>query len=362
MDSNNIEKELNSEKEIDLIDLGNKLWVKRKFILKVSLIGLVVGVIIASSIPKEYTTSVILAPESKSGSSSGNAGALAAMAGINLGGNTSGGDMAPDLYPNIMGSIPFITGLFDVRVKDADNSIDTTLYSYIKDEQKAAWWSKIMKLPAGIMGLLSSKDTTVTKDTINNFSLTKEQSAILGSLKNRISVTVEKKTGIITLTSTMQSPEISASIADTLTSYLQSYIISYRTQKARKDLAFTERLYQEAKKDYSDSQQRYARYLDENQNVVLASYRVNQEKLQNEMTLAYGVYNQVAQQLQLAKVKVQDITPVYTIIQPATVPLTAAKPNKKMIVLGLVMLAMVGASVFILGKEILSNLTQTIIK
>lgn len=346
--------ETNTENEVDLVDLGKKLWVKRKFILRVSLIGLVVGVVISFSIPKEYTTTVILAPEANSGGATANAGALAAMAGINLGNTTTNGDIAPELYPNIIESTPFILGLFDIRVKSLENDIDTTLYSYIKNEQKSAWWSKIMKLPNGIIGLFSEKNTNRKSDSINDFSLTKEQTDVFNNLKGRISLTVDKKTGIITLASTMQDTNISAVIADTLVSYLQSYIINYRTQKARQDLAFTESLYSEAKKDYSDAQQKYARYLDENQDVILASYRVNQEKLQNEMTLAYGVYNQVAQQLQLAKVKVQNTTPVYTIIQPAVIPLVPMKPNKKMIVVGFILIAFVGACGWIIGQDLLN--------
>lgn len=354
METNIIDKGLDSAKEIDLLDLGKKLWVKRKFILKVSLVGALVGIIISFSIPKEYTTTVILAPEAKSTNAAGNAGALAAMAGINLGGNVADGDIAPDLYPNIIESTPFIIGLFNVRVKNMDNEVDTTLYSYIKDEQSSTWWSKILKLPGGVIGLLSTENKPMISDGVNNFSLTREQTDVFNNLKDRLSITVDKKTGIITLTSTMQDPYISASIADTLVSYLQSYIISYRTQKARQDLTFTESLYSEAKKDYSDAQQKYARYLDENQNIILASYRVNQEKLQNEMSLAYTVYNQVAQQLQLAKVKVQDITPVYTIIQPAIVPLVHAKPNKKLIVIGFFMLNIIGACGYILIREYLN--------
>lgn len=346
---------LNTEKEIDLLELVQKLWQKRKFILKGSSIGLLVGIVVAFSIPKEYTTTVILAPESNSGNSKGSAGALAAMAGINLGGNAVDADIAPDLYPNIIESTPFIIGLFDIRVNDLENEVDTTLYSYIKDKQKSAWWSKIMALPGGIISLFSSESREVRLDSINNFALTGTQTNIFNNLKGRITITVDKKTGVITLASRMQDPNISATIADTLISYLQSYIVSYRTQKARQDLAFTETLYAEAKKDYSDTQQKYAKYLDENQNVILASYRVNQEKLQNEMTLAYGVYNQVAQQLQMAKVKVQDTTPVYTVIQPAVVPLTPIKPNKRLIVIGFVFMTIIGCCGWILGKDFLGK-------
>lgn len=350
-----VNKNTSEEKEIDLIELGKKLWDKRKFILKVSGVGLLIGIIIAFSIPKEYSTTVILAPESKEGGSLGNAGALAAMAGINLGGTSTSGDLSSDVYPNIMESTPFILGLSQIHVSDPKEKIDTNLFSYIKDEQKSAWWTYILGTPRLVIGLFTSKkeDSTTEK---NKFILTQDEDEVVEKLKKFLSISIDKKTGIITLASTMQSAIISATVADTLTSYLQSYIIKYRTEKARADLVFAEKLYNESKSDYNKAQQKYADYLDRNQNVILASYRVNQEKLQNEVTLAYNVYNQVAQQLQVAKVKVQDQTPVYTVIQPAIIPLIPIKPKKKLVVIGFIFLFAVGGCGYILGKDFLKNL------
>ena len=51
------------EKEIDIVDLAVKLWGKRRRILRWGLIGAVVGVIVALSIPKEYVATVTLVPE-----------------------------------------------------------------------------------------------------------------------------------------------------------------------------------------------------------------------------------------------------------------------------------------------------------
>lgn len=347
-------KEIVPEKEIDLLELVKKLWTNRKFIIKVSAFGLIIGIIVAFSIPKEYTTTVILAPESTS-NSGGNMGALAAMAGINLGGNASSSDISMDIYPNIVESTPFLIGLSNIKVINQKGDIDTTLFSYIKDEQKGTWWSYVLGAPRLLLGLFSSKGDQLLVEK-NRLELSKEQLDVIDNLKQRTSISVDKKTGVITLGVNMQDPFISASIADTLTSYLQSYVIKYRTEKARQDLAFAEQLYSEAKADYTKTQQKYADYLDRNQNVILASYRVNQEKLQQEMTLAYSVYTQIAQQLQLAKVKVQDETPVYTIIQPAIVPLIPSKPNKKLIIIGFVFLFAIGACGYLLGKDYLKNL------
>ncbi len=350
-----INKNTSEEKEIDLVELVKILWDKRKFILKISGVGLLLGVIVAFSLPREYETTVILAPESTNSASLGNAGALAAMAGINLSGGNTSSDLSSDIYPNIMESTPFILGLSKMHVSDDELKIDTTLFAYIKDDQKQAWWKYILLLPKAAIGLFSSKDKE-EDSKVNDLFISKEENQVIQNLKNRAIVSINKKTGIITLTSTMQSPNISAVVADTLTSYLQSYIIKYRTEKARADLAFTEKLYSESKNEYTKVQQKYAEFLDQNQNVILASYRVNQEKLQNEVTLAYNVYNQVAQQLQVAKVKVQDQTPVYTVIQPAIIPLYPSAPNKKLIVVGFVFLFGIGACIYILGRDFLKHL------
>ena len=341
---------IDQEQEIDLIELAKKLWENRKFILKACGIGLLIAIIVAFSIPKEYTTKVILSPEAKS-SQSGGIGALAAMAGINLQQN-AGQELSPELYPDIVTSTPFLMGLFDVQVKDSKENIDTSLYTYLGEKQKKAWWSYILRAPFKLLGLFSSKEDKIVQNANPQMIvLSKEQEEILKNLGDRINAHVVGKTGVITFTSKMQSAAISAFIADTITSYMQSYIISYRTQKARQDLAFSEKLYSEAKENYYKAQQNLSAYMDGNLGIVSARYKTTQERLQNEANLAFGVYNQMAQQLQIAKVKVQDITPVYTIIQPAVVPLKASSPRKAMILIAFLFLTGVGACGWILVRD-----------
>jgi uncharacterized protein involved in exopolysaccharide biosynthesis len=340
------------EHEIDLMEIVKKFWEHRRFILKVSGIGALAGIIIAFSIPKEYTTTVILAPESGSGAA-GNMGALASMVGINI---PTGGDkseISPELYPNIVSSTPFLLGLLNIPVADTKRKIDTSLYSYLQDYQRGTWWGFVFGLPGKLLSLFASKqeDGGAAAASEQPIRLSGKKNAVLNGLSERITVAVDKKTGVITLSSTMQSPEISALIADTVVSYLQAYVISYRTQKARLDLAFTQTLYDEAQTQYYLAQQNYAGFQDENLGVVSARYATRQERFQNEMNLAFSVYNQMAQQLQLAKVKVQNITPVYTIIQPPVIPLKATSPKKMIILVGCLFLALIGACGWIYIRE-----------
>lgn len=349
------------EQEIDLIELAQKVWAGRKLIFKACGIAVIVALVVAFSIPKEYATSVTLAPEVGGRSSSSNLGALAAMAGVNL--RTSAGEdaLSPELYPDIVSSTPFLTSLFDVRVQDGEAEIDTTLYVYLKDYQRAPWWGVITSAPFRAIGWVSSLFKAEDEEQggpaeLNPFHLTQEESNIANALSGRIAVDVDKKTGVTTLTVTMQDPLISASLTDTIMHSLQNYITDYRTNKARHDLAYMEKLYKEARQEYMEAQEKYARFADTNLDLNRLIYRAEQERLQNEMNLAFQVYTQVAQQLQMAKAKVQEITPVYTVVQPATVPLSAAKPSKMLILVAFVFLAgVVSVGWILFVKDFIQN-------
>ncbi|NDV83369.1 Wzz/FepE/Etk N-terminal domain-containing protein [Bacteroides sp. 51] len=350
---NTLPQQQPEEQEIDLIELAQKVWAERKLVFKWCGIAAVIGIIVAFSIPREYTTNVTLAPESGGKSGSGSMGALAAMAGINIGGSSGEDALSPELYPDIVSSTPFLTELFDVQVEDIKGKRKTTLYTYLDEHQRSPWWSYIISAPFRVLGwglsLFKDDDEEVEGDgALNPFMLTRDEAAIAGALEKRISVSVDKKTGVTTIAVTMQDALISAALTDTVMVKLQNYITDYRTNKARHDLAFTEKLYKEAEEEYFSIQQKYAEYVDGNQGVTRQSILTERERLQNEMALAYNVYNQVAQQLQMAKVKVQEITPVYTVVQPATVPLRPAKPNKIMILIGFVFLAGVASVGWIL--------------
>lgn len=338
-----IQSQITEEQEIDLIELAQKIWAEKKLIFKWCGIAVVIGLVVAFSIPKEYSTDVTLAPENAGGSSGGGMGALAAMAGINIGSASGEEALNPQLYPDIVSSTPFLIELFDVKVKDIKGNEYPSLYNYLEEHQKGTWWGAIFSFPFKALGwfmdLFRSEGDEKGDGTVNPFMLTKKEAAISKALSDRITVEVDKKTGIISLSVIMQDPLISATLTDTVMNKLQNYITNYRTNKARQDLIFTEKLYEEARENYYALQQKFAKYVDSNKNVVQASFLIERDRLSNEVNLAFSIFNQVAQQLQMAKAKVQEITPVYTIVEPPSVPLRPVKPRKAMILIGFVFLA-----------------------
>lgn len=352
-----------TEQEIDLIELAKQLWSERKFLLKCCGVAVVVGLVVAFSIPKEYTTSVKLAPETSDPSKKmGNLGGLAAMAGINLGSSAGADAISPDLYPDVVQSVPFLLELFPVEVKDKKGDLSASLYDYMFDHQRSAWWGYVVSAPFKLLGvvmdLFSSKEEE-GEGELNAFQLTADQTEVIKSLQQRIAVSVDKKTMVISVSVQMQDPLIAADIAKIVVDKLQSYITNYRTQKVKQDLEFTEKVFGEARASYYKAQQAYAAFEDANKNIISASYRTEQERLRNEMTLTFNVYNTLAQKLEQDKLRVQEQTPVYTVIEPASVPLRATSPKKPMILIGFVFLALFGGvgflfvkNMFMSGKEV----------
>ena len=144
---------------------------------------------------------------------------------------------------------------------------------------------------------------------------------------------VDKKTSITSIAVTMQNPRAAAVVADSVVKKLQEYIIDYRITKSKEDCIYLEKLFKERQQEYYSAQQKYADYLDSHDNIILQSVRAEQERLQNDMSLAYQVYSQVASQLQVARAKVQEEKPVFAIVEPAVVPLEPSGTSRKIYVL-----------------------------
>ena len=189
------------------------------------------------------------------------------------------------------------------------------------------------------------------------FHLTEDQAKKVEAMRKAITADVDKKTGITTVTVTLQDPMVTAAITDTVVVKLQEYITAYRVSKAQQDCAYLEQLYKERQQEYYVAQQNYANYMDANKGVVLQSALTERERLQNDMNLAYQVYSQVATQLQVARAKVQEAKPVFAVVEPASVPLLPSGTSKKVILVGFIFLAVAGASAWILfGREFFENL------
>jgi len=344
------------EQEIDLLELGRKLWVKRRFIAKYTVCGFIAGVIISLSIPKEYITSILMTPEtSDSKNNMGSMAGLASLAGINIGGASEMG-ITEDIYPQIIESTPFLMEFYGMPVVTSGKEPQTyTLSEYLENEQKMAWWSHILNAPGAIMKLLRGRADAPGKDTVDLFNITSRQEAFVLSLGKRLSASKDKTSGLYTLTAEMQDPLVSAIVADSLMVKLQRYMTGYKTGKVKQDLDYNIKLYEDARADYDKAEDDLSLAVDRNRNILSEGLKSRIERLKNERDLKYDIYRQTAQQVALLRFKLQENTPIATIIEPAKVPLTAASPRKTLITVAIAFLGFLVATGMVLLKDVFLN-------
>ena len=119
------------EDEIDIMALVKRLWEKKTFIIKVTCIFAVLGVIVAITSPKEYTASCVVVPETKGGAfSGGSLGGLAAMAGINLGAASGGEMLSPLMYDKLIKNIDLRKELMQTPINWEEYDQPVTILDY----------------------------------------------------------------------------------------------------------------------------------------------------------------------------------------------------------------------------------------
>lgn len=340
-------------KEVDLLPFIAKVVCKWKLILKVSVCFMVLGVVMAFSSIKSYTAQVLMAPEAAAYGGSAELDALVAFTGLDMG--EKGDAIYPLLYPEIINSLPFLCSLLDVHVKSVDGSVDTTYVHYVKKIRKKSWVDKVKAYPKKtvnkIVALFKDKESIGNPNVFNPYHLSKSQMIAVEALKNRINVLVDKKTEVITLSFTEQDPLIAAIMVDAIKERLQERITEYQTKKAIADCDYFEKLYLESKREYELAQEVYAVYVDRNRNVTQERFLIEKERLAADRDLKNSLYMQWTQQLQLAKAKVQENTPAFTTLKPASVPVFPSSMGRLMMVLVYTFVGAMLASLYILLKD-----------
>ena len=320
---------MSTAKPIDWQGIAMKLWSGRKFIMTVTGVFLILGLVAALTMTKVYTSKVTLVPELGKTSSSSSLGNITSMLG--LGGAISGASSDAynvTVYPEVVASTPFMTKLFDIHVSDPEEGIDTTLIGYLTRE-KFSLTGMIIK---PILSIFST-DSVEMPQKVDVFRLTRKQAAVVDVLNKSIVAEVDKKSGETTINVTMDNPVVAAIVADTVCRNLKEYITEYRTKKAREDLDNYQKIADESYQAYQKASRAYAYYQDHNRGLILNAAISEGARLQNEVNIASQVYSQMKLQAEAARGKLIDEKPVFAIIQPASVPLQSDNSRKKILLI-----------------------------
>jgi len=349
-----------ADDEIDLIALAKNLWDGRKTIIKTVAIFAILGLLVALFSAKQYSATTTMVPQGTEGQSKlGGLSGLAAMAGFNL--NLNGtSDITPAVYPQIISSVPFQLEMMKTKLTFKGIDHPVSLFDYYTQYSKPSLLGYVKKFTVGLPGVIlkAIKGKPEEGTSISNngpIQLTNDQQKVKKKLVDLVSINYNDKDGYVTITCNMPEAIPAAQLAQHTQKMLQQYITDFKVEKAKASLEFVQQRYNETKKQFEQAQDELARFRDRNKNVATAMAQTELDRLNSNYNLIYNVYNELAKQLEQAKIQVKEDTPVFTIIEPVSVPLEKSKPNRPLILIIWIFLGGIIGVGWVFGRQYVST-------
>ena len=289
--------------EIDLILVLKELYKSKKTIIYISLLFGFIGIYIALSSPLKFNSSTVFITQNENSSANSSLSGVASLVGINLS-SVSGSEITSSMYPLVAESPKFKRLLLETII---DKESKITLKSFIIDKYKL----KGEKTQSSSLIYVSELE----EDCFEFISL-------------MVQVTVNKKDGFVTISTTMPIAEYAATLAINAQEILQKIIIENKIESARQNLKFSENQLYQKKLEFDELQSKLSYFKDSNLNLVNSLIINEQDKLEAEFEIINAVVTELSKQVEQAKLQVNKDTPVFSTIKEAVIPNKRSSPKR----------------------------------
>ncbi len=304
------------EGSIDVVDLLVKLWDERRFILMFAGIATAVAIVVSLLMPNYYKSTVILLTEIETSklASLGGFADLAAIAGVG-----GGEGSLVKLYPIIIKSESVLRNVLYTRYHSTEFKDSVDLIQF---------WGIKTKTP----------------------ELTYETG--LGSLRDGLTVSIEPKTSVITLSIETKEPQLSADIVNAVTVELDRFIRTKKTTNATEQRKWIEARLVEVKSDLEKSENTLREFREKNRRVVDSpQLLLEQERLIREVQINSTIYTELKRQYELIKIEEIKNIPIINVLDEGRAAAKKESPKRSIIIATTLFLSLMLSGAYVLLKN-----------
>jgi len=329
--------------EIDLIEFIKKIYVKKKLVLITTFVFALTSILYTLSKPNLYTSSTTFIPQLSSSVKPGGSSlsGLASMAGINLSGTGSSSDFPPTLYPNIINSVPFKLDLLLSKIEVNSDSI--TIRDYFGSSNNFSE---------------NLKQFDYTEKNI--FSISENDESLFNKVSANLIVELNEKGGFVSISFTDTNKIVAAQIVRISKNLLKKQIVKFKNQSSKEILDFSVKQYNERKLSFESLQDQTAMFIDKNQNISSSLYKNRLNRLESDLEIYRSILLQLASQVEQSKLQLNKNTPVFTTIQPVTIPYHKSGPFRSRTVIIFTLMGFVFSVLYIISKDLIINIIKSI--
>lgn len=311
------------EPQSALIEFATLLIRRGRVLVGLPLASMVAAILVSFLLPAAYTVDSRFIPEA-GGSNAGRLAGLAAQFGVDI----AGGDAAEplDFYVELLESRELLRTAALTEYRFADQDGDT--------------------LHGDLVTLLGADAETADqriRDTVEE-------------LEERVSVTTDPESRILTLTTTAAWPELALALNSRLLALVSEFNLERRQSRAASERRFLETRVAETTRDLRNAEATLERFLSDNRRYAESpqlTFEFN--RLSRQVDLQRQLYTSLAQAFEQARVDEVRNTPVITVLDPPRGPAKQTSPRILVNgVLGLLLGALF-AAVYVLVSELLDG-------
>jgi uncharacterized protein involved in exopolysaccharide biosynthesis len=285
-------------KPIDWIDLLSVVWKSRKLIASVVGVVTVLAVIYSLILPEYFKSTATILPETEKSKlpGLGNVSELASLAGV-----STGEVSLTKLYPTIIKS---------------ESVLRNVIY--------AEYHTNKFKDPVNLIQFWEIKGKTREE----------AYEAGLKALGSGLAVSLDLKTGVVSLSIETREPQLSADILNNITNELDKFMRTKRTTNASEERKWIEGRLVEVKGDLEKAERVLKEFRENNRRVIDSpQLLMEQDRLIREVQINSTLYTELKKQYELAKIEEIKNIPIINVLDPARPQAQRESPKRRMIVL-----------------------------
>jgi len=320
------------ENDIDLSRLIARILRHRILVIVIATLSLAGTIAYIKFADRFYTTNTKFVYQS-SAKQAGNLSALAALAGISMGGGTP--DDGSVYMEDIIKSTDFLSQIISKEwlITDTTKIADTLTPITLKD-----FWG------IEIDSIVKNKEDVLQATIISKI------------LKfNYVQYEQDKKTGIISLITQFEDPKLSYNFNVAMFEELNNTLLHKMHFKASENRKFIEERLMEVKEDLRVSEEVLLRFKQQNRLGNDPAIQLQENRLLREVTINQELALQLQKQYELAKIEEAKDMPLLDIIESPRRALSPSKPRPKI----LLVIGFIGGIILSLASALLFDIWRT---
>jgi uncharacterized protein involved in exopolysaccharide biosynthesis len=271
----------------------------------------------------------------------------------------SSSEFPPTLYPQVVNGVPFRVELLSNKITFKNELVVVKDY-FLENKSSFNILRTIKKYTIGLPSLILFKNQKEYTNQSKIYSITEEDKGLFQILENNLSLSINEKEGFITISYTDNNKNVAAQVTQIAQNLLQEKIIEFKNKSSKEMLDFATKQYSDKKESYEKLQDERAVFVDKNINISSSLFQNKLSRLESEVNISESIVQQLASQVEQAKLQVNKDTPVFTTIKPVTIPFERSAPKRSLIVIVFVFLGLVLSAVYVLVKEPISDIIKSI--